>query len=233
MDWRGSGLLVTAIVSLMLLLGSMADDLTLTLVKVVYGLVFLMSVVSFLYIESRCRNPIVDLSAFRIRKFAFANLSTLFNFIAISMMTLALPFYLVNSLGLQDYFKAGQVMLVIPFIMAVVSPFSGWVYDRYKSHYHSSFGMLVMAVALMAMSLVAPMRSLPLLLVCLAIFGIGGGLFTSPNNSEVMSSLPLQKSGIASSTLATVRNFGNTVGVSVVSILLYVVIRGEVITRSA
>ena len=183
--------------------------------------------------ESRCRNPIVDLSAFRIRKFAFANLSTLLNFLAISMMTLALPFYLVNSLGLQDYFVAGQVMLVIPLVMAVVSPFSGWVYDRFQSHYHSSFGMLVMAVALVAMSLVAPLRSLPLLLACLALFGIGGGLFTSPNNSEVMSSLPLHKSGIASSTLATVRNFGSTVGVSVVSILLYIVIHGEVISAPA
>jgi EmrB/QacA subfamily drug resistance transporter len=233
MDWQGSALLVTAIVSLMLLLGSMADDLALSPPKIAYGLIFVASLAGFLYVESRCRNPIVDLSSFRIKKFAFANLSTLFNFIAISMMTLALPFYLVNSLGLQDYFKAGQVMLVIPFIMAVVSPFSGWVYDRYKSHYHSSVGMLVMAIALVAMSLVAPVRSLPLLLVCLALFGIGGGLFTSPNNSEVMSSLPLQKSGIASSTLATVRNFGSTVGVSVVSILLYVVIRGEVINAPA
>jgi hypothetical protein len=64
------------------------------------------------------------------------------------------------------------------------------------------------------------------------VLGIGGGLFTSPNNSEVMSSLPLRSSGIASSTLATVRNFGNTVGVSMVSILMYVVIRGEVINAS-
>jgi EmrB/QacA subfamily drug resistance transporter len=233
MDWRGSGLLVTAIVSIMLLLGSLADDLTLSPLKIAYGLVFATSVAGFLYVESRCRNPIVDLSAFRIRKFAFANLSTLLNFLAISMMTLALPFYLVNSLGLQDYFKAGQVMLVIPFVMAVVSPLSGWIYDRFQSHYHSSFGMLVMAVALVAMGIVAPLRSLPLLLACLALFGIGGGLFTSPNNSEVMSSLPLHKSGIASSTLATVRNFGSTTGVSVVSILLYIVIQGEVIKASA
>jgi hypothetical protein len=93
--------------------------------------------------------------------------------------------------------------------------------------------MLVMAFALIALSFVAPMLSLAPLLACLAAFGIGGGLFTSPNNSEVMGSLPLRKSGIASSTLATVRNFGNTIGVSMVSILLYVVIRGEVISASA
>jgi EmrB/QacA subfamily drug resistance transporter len=233
MDWRGSALLVTAIVSFMLLLGSLADDLVLSPPKIVYLMVFASSLSGFLYVESRCQNPIVDLSLFRIKKFAFANLSTLLSFLAVSMVTLSLPFYLVNSLGLQDYFKAGQVMLVIPFIMAVVSPFSGWIYDRFKSHYHSSFGMLVMAIALMALSFVAPLRSLPLLLACLALFGIGGGLFTSPNNSEVMSSLPLEKSGIASSTLATVRNFGSTVGVSVVSILLYIVIRGEVINAPA
>jgi hypothetical protein len=83
------------------------------------------------------------------------------------------------------------------------------------------------------MSIMASLRSLPLLLACLALLGIGGGLFTSPNNSEVMSSPPLHKSGIASSMLATVRNFGSTTGVSVVNILLYVVIRREVINASA
>jgi EmrB/QacA subfamily drug resistance transporter len=145
MGWQGSGPLVTVIVSIMLLLGSLADDLALSPLKIANGLVFATSVTGFLYAESRCRNPILDLSAFRIRKFAFANLSTLLNFLAISMMTLALPFYLVNSLGMQDYFAAGQVMLVIPFVMAVVSPLSGWIYDRFQSHYHSSFGMLVMA----------------------------------------------------------------------------------------
>jgi EmrB/QacA subfamily drug resistance transporter len=233
MDWQGSALLIVAIVSLMLLLGSMADNMTLTPLKIAYGLAFVAALAAFIYVESRCRNPIVDLAAFRVGKFTFANMSTLLSFIAISMMTLALPFYLVNSIGMQDYFKAGQVMLVIPFVMAVVSPFSGWIYDRFKSHYHSSFGMLVMALALIAMSITAPMLSLPVLLACLALFGIGGGLFTSPNNSEVMSSLPLEKSGIASSTLATVRNFGSTLGVSLVSILLYIVIRGEVITAPA
>ncbi len=233
MDWRGGALLVTAIVSLMVLLGSMANDLTISPFKIVCGLIVAAAVAGFFLIESRCRDPIVDLSAFRVKRFSFANGSTLFCYLATSMLTLSLPFYLVNSLGLQDYFKAGQVMLVIPFMIAVVSPLSGWIYDRFKSHYHSSFGMLVTAIALLAMSLTATMLSLPILIACLALFGIGGGLFNSPNNSEVMGALPLEKSGIASSTLATVRNFGNTLGVSMVSILLYFEIRGEVISAPA
>jgi hypothetical protein len=50
-----------------------------------------------------------------------------------------------------------------------------------------------------------------------------------------MSALPIQKSTIASSTLATVRNFGDSFGVSVASIRLYMQLRacgfnGQLIT---
>ena len=227
MDWRGSATLIAAIVSLMVLLGGFADNVAVTPLAIAAGLIFAASLAAFVYTERRQPNPIVDLSVFRIRPFAFANLSTMINFIAYSMLTLAMPFYLVNSLGFQDYFKAGQVMFVVPFVMAIVSPASGWIYDRFQSHYHSSFGMLVMAASLIAVYFIAPTLSLSLLLVCLAIFGVGAGLFTSPNNSEVMGSLPLPKAPIASSTLAAVRNLGNTIGISFLSILLYIALKAQ------
>jgi EmrB/QacA subfamily drug resistance transporter len=224
MDWVGAGTLVSGVVSLMLLLNSLADCEQLTLGMYAYLGLFLVSLGAFVYTELKHRNPIVDLSVFRVKNFTFANLSTMINFIAFSIFALTMPFFLEIVHGYSPD-QVGTFLLILPAVMAVVSPISGWVYDRLQSTYHSSFGMLVMAAGLFGLSFAIRSPDVVPILACIAIFGFGSGLFTSPNNTEVMSALPIQKSTIASSTLATVRNFGNSIGVSVASIMLYMQLR--------
>jgi EmrB/QacA subfamily drug resistance transporter len=224
MDWVGAGTLILTISSLMMLLGSLADCKELTFQMYVNAGVVLVSLVWFIITESTHKNPIVDLSVFKVHKFKFANLSTLINFITYSMFIVCMPFFLEISMGYTPS-QVGQALLIIPFITAFISPLSGWLYDKFQSTYHSSFGMLVMSAGLFSMSYATLKLNVPLLLAGFAILAFGIGLFASPNNTEVMSALPLKKSGIASSTLATVRNFGNAIGVSLVSILLYMQLR--------
>jgi DHA2 family multidrug resistance protein-like MFS transporter len=50
--------------------------------------------------------------------------------------------------------------------------------------------------------------------------GIGFGFFQSPNNREIMGSVPRERSGSASGVLATVRVTGQTVGAALVAIAL-------------
>ena len=54
--------------------------------------------------------------------------------------------------------------------------------------------------------------------VAMILLGIGGALFQSPNNTELMSALPREKLSIASSVTATVRNLGFTLGVSLAAV---------------
>ena len=55
----------------------------------------------------------------------------------------------------------------------------------------------------------------------MAIMTLGNGMFQSPNNSLVMSTVPKNKLGIAGSINALVRNLGIVVGVSFSTTLLY------------
>ncbi len=224
MDWIGAATLVASVVSLMLLLNSLADCERITWEMYANFGIFLLALAAFVYTELKHRNPIVDLSVFRVKNFTFANLSTMINFIAFSTFTLTMPFFLEIVYGYSPD-QVGTLLLVLPVVMAFVSPLSGWVYDKLQSTYHSSFGMLVMAAGLFSLGFAIRSPDVLPILACIAIFGFGSGLFTSPNNTEVMSALPIQKSTIASSTLATVRNFGNSIGVSVASILLYMQLR--------
>jgi MFS family permease len=50
---------------------------------------------------------------------------------------------------------------------------------------------------------------------------LGNGLFQSPNNSLIMSTVPKHKLGIAGSVNALVRNLGMVLGVSLSTTLLY------------
>jgi hypothetical protein len=54
--------------------------------------------------------------------------------------------------------------------------------------------------------------SLSSVVLGLCAIGLATGLFQSPNNSAIMSSVPASKLGVASALLATVRNLGFVAG---------------------
>ncbi|MCD1294941.1 MFS transporter [Methanocella sp. CWC-04] len=221
MDVTGALLLILTVVSLMMFLGDLAGNYNVNGVMIAYVLVFILSAAALVISETKHSYPIVDFSVFKVRKFAFSNLSLLINFVIVFMFNFLMPFYFE---GVKDFrpSQVGQVLIIIPMIMSIASPISGWIYDRYQSIYHSSLGMLMMAVSLLMIGYFASRMDVTMILASFVLFGIGNGLFQSPNNSEVMGSLPMSKSGTASSMIATVRNMGMTLGVSFGSILLSV-----------
>lgn len=60
-----------------------------------------------------------------------------------------------------------------------------------------------------------------LFVVTSLFYGVGIGLFQSPNNSVIMSSVDKQFLGIADSVNSLARNFGMELGVSLSTIILY------------
>ncbi len=231
MDWKGSTAFVVSVVALMVFLGEYASNTHLTLLMEALLIIFAVSLVVFLYVESRIKNPLVDLSIFKVRKFTFANLSTFLFAMAMSMFSLIIPFYLELVVGYTPS-GVGTSLIIIPLVVCVVSPLSGWFYDRVESHRHSSFGMLVLALSLAGLSYFTISRDMLAIFSCFALLGLGNGLFQSPNNTEVMSALSAEKSHTASSVLAMVRNMGLTLGVSVASILMSVWLGGASIFAS-
>src|SRR5260370_4806589 len=56
--------------------------------------------------------------------------------------------------------------------------------------------------------------NLPLVMLALAIFGIGQGLFISPNSGAIMATVPAELTGEAGSLLNMVRNLRMSVGIA-------------------
>ncbi len=80
--------------------------------------------------------------------------------------------------------------------------------------------MLITSLAFLMLAYFAITRQVPGMLFAFVLFGIGVGLFQSPNNTTIMSALPRQHMAVASSVTATGRNLGMALGVSFGSILL-------------
>ena len=64
--------------------------------------------------------------------------------------------------------------------------------------------------------------NLCIIIGALFLWGIGQGLFTSPNSTETMISLPREKTAIASSVSTTAKSLGGALGVSFASIFTLV-----------
>ncbi len=63
-------------------------------------------------------------------------------------------------------------------------------------------------MALYAFTFITPTTAYPTLAIELAVMGLGGGLFWSPNTSAAMNASPANRLGVASATLATLRQAG-------------------------
>ena len=71
------------------------------------------------------------------------------------------------------------------------------------------------------MSTLNEKRALISMVFYMAVMTIGNGLFQSPNNSLIMSTVPKDKLGIAGSINGLVRNLGMVCGIALSTTLLY------------
>jgi len=219
MDWVGAFSMILFMVAIILFMGDLAGGPGLGPVTVGYLLLFIASFGVFLVNESRHRDPLLDLSIFRNRKFTLPSIAMILLFISFFMVNLVGPFYFEGVMGLQPS-QVGLVFLIAPIIMIIASPLSGWLYDRYQYRFTAAAGIFLCGISMLLLSYGALAMDLGIIVLTFVPLSIGSALFQSPNNTEIMRALPKEKLGIASSLSATIRNLGMTLGVSLSSILL-------------
>jgi MFS family permease len=170
----------------------------------------------FYVIQKQVPEPILDLSLFKVRTFWAANLANFLNFVSYSSLLVLMPFYLEEVLG-YDPEHAGFLMSAIPLTVFVVAPIAGHLCDQIGTRTLSAVGAFVSAVALLGMAgfigtgLHEHTREIRVILALLLI-GLSSGLFQSPNNVALMSSIAADKLGVASALMATIRNLGLVTG---------------------
>ncbi|MHB8126886.1 MAG: MFS transporter [Desulfitobacteriaceae bacterium] len=212
-DFAGATLFTLGMISLLLAVNNGQDwgwQSTPILSGVVLGILLLGF---FFYTETRVQDPIIDLSLFRNQPFLVGNLSGLLSFVAMFSNVMLMPFYLQHILFYTPS-QVGLLMTAFPLTMAIVAPISGYISDRIGPVSLTTGGLIVTATGLFYLSTLTSLSTTLQIIPGPILMGLGAGLFNSPNNSNVMSSVHPSKLGVAGGINALVRNVGMVIGIA-------------------
>jgi len=190
--------------------------------------------VVFGVIETRVAEPMFRLSLFRVRAFAAGNLAALLVAIARGGLQFMIIIWLQGIwLPLHGYdfaatpLWAGIYMLPLTAGFLISGPVAGSLSDRFGARTLATTGLLLLAGAFLGLMALPVNFSYPAFAVLLALSGIGQGMFSAPNTSAVMGSVPPGERGVASGMRATFQNSGTALSIGVFFSLMVVGLAGS------
>lgn len=176
--------------------------------------------IAFLMVELRRKQPLLQLSLFKNPLFSLSIFCAFLVFVSNFCFNIIAPFYAQNMLNMSP-FSAGFLLMLFPISMVIIAPLSGALSDKIGSELLTFAGLIVMVIAQFGLARLHEGSPVLLVGVWIAMLGIGSGLFGSPNNSLVMSTVPRTQLGSAGSVNSLVRNVGMVVGITVATSILF------------
>ncbi|MGB7861200.1 MAG: DHA2 family efflux MFS transporter permease subunit [Acidimicrobiia bacterium] len=169
---------------------------------------------AFVIVELRVEHPMLQLRLFKSVMLTVGVVTGVLVFVCLSAVFLLLPFYLSGVLG-WSVLRMGLLLGVAPVMMGIVSPLSGTLSDRIGVRRLTLGGLTVIALSYVGF-LTLTTETTAIHFVALAIpYGIGIGIFQSPNNSAIMGSVPAEYMGVGGGLLNLTRLLGQIVGIAV------------------
>jgi len=173
----------------------------------------------FIWWENRFAYPLLDLTIFRIPAFTLGNIARWFSFITMSVSNLLMPFFLQLGMGL-DPLRTGILVAPTSVAMALLAPLTGWMSEKFAPERLCALGLTVNGAALIFLSFLGPGSSAIEVVFGLALMGVGMGIFQTPNNNLLMSSVPRHRLGVGSSVLSIVRSLGYSLGATLAAAIV-------------
>ena len=181
----------------------------------------------FIKVEDKIKAPMLDISIFKNKLFSLSIFCGFTSFISIGAINIILPFYLQDVLKLGPS-VAGLMMTVSPIVLAVVAPVSGYLSDKIGSEKISALGLSIMTLGIFSLMLFKESTPLVIVGILIGSVSLGSGIFQSPNNSLIMSTVDKSKLGVAGSINGLIRNLGMTTGIALSTSLLYSLMSGKI-----
>jgi EmrB/QacA subfamily drug resistance transporter len=220
-DWPGALLLMPSLVLAVLALNqaSVWPPTSPAMIGSVAAAAILMAM--FVRRERTTSSPLVNLDLFGRRAFAAGIIAVGLGYALLYGMFLLMAFALMHGFG-ESARLAGMKLAIIPVVLGIVAPLSVTLCGRWGSSTVRVAGMVITAGALMALCIVAlkPVGSLISGLTAFAVFGVGLGLFVTPNSNATIDAAPPHHAAEAGSTINLFRILGSCIGVSSASSML-------------
>jgi EmrB/QacA subfamily drug resistance transporter len=227
-DWAGMLLFIFALGIFLYGISTIINS-WMGLVLSIIGLALCIFLCAF---ELRRDNPFVDVRMFAQNKnFSFSNLAALFNYAATFAVSYWLSIYLQQVKGMTAR-AAGLFMISQPILQAIISPISGRMSDKHSPFILASAGMAVCTAALACFVFFHVDTSLAAVMGVLLVIGLGFGLFSSPNQTAIMSSVAANQYSMASSLIATSRSVGEVFCMAIIAFVSQACLGGQTLQQS-
>ena len=162
--------------------------------------------------------PLFAVDLLRRSNFALSVLTSVCCFVAQMAAYVSLPFYLQNVLG-RSQVESGLLISPWPLGTFIAAPIAGHLADRHSAGVLGGIGLGMFTAGLASLALLPAHPSSSAIIWRMALCGLGFGFFQSPNNREMVSSAPKERSGGAAGMLGTARMTGQTLGAVLVALI--------------
>ena len=180
----------------------------------------------FGWVELKVDHPVFDVRFLGNLNFLSANVASLCAYMATFAVTIILNYHLQYIKGFDSQ-TAGTILQVAPVCQVILSPIAGRLADRYVPQILAAVGMGIATVSLVLFSFLNVGTSLEFLVASMVIYGVSFGLFSAPNTSVIMGSVPPKDTSVASAAVSTVRTVGQAMSMGLLT-LVFAFVMGNV-----
>jgi EmrB/QacA subfamily drug resistance transporter len=181
--------------------------------------VSVVAAISFVVVERRRSEPLIDIRFFRSAPFSGATAIAVCAFAALA------GFLFLNTLYLQDLrgysaLHAGLITAPMALMTLCFAPLSGRLVANRGPRLPLTLAGPIMAIGAFLLGRLGEQASDVALLSAYCLFGIGFGLVNAPISNTAVSGMPRERAGVAGAVASTGRQIGASLGVAVTGSLV-------------
>ena len=177
------------------------------------------ALIAFVLLEMHQRVPMLDLSLFKNSTFSGANLTMLL--VALAMFGV----FFFNSLFLGQILhyspiQTGAAFLPMTVLIVFVAPLAGRFSDKIGSRWLMGAGLVLLSASLISFSMLDASSTFWHILPGLILGGFGMSLAMTPTTAAAMGSVPVDKAGVGSAVLNSMRQVGGSLGIALMGAIV-------------
>lgn len=227
-DWWGALSLGVTLSSVVLVLDKGTDWGWLSFESGLCYVIGILSLVAFIMIEHRAKEPMVDLKFFKDKVFVSALANNFIVFMGLMGSVFLIPVFAQTFLG-YDATQSGYLFIPMAVFFMVSAPIGGMLVGKIESRYVIAGSTFIAACGIFLFSLIDPRSNAYDIMIPLAIMAFGMGLGMAQRTQSIAAAVPVEEIGVASSVLALVRNISGAFGVALFGTILNATIKDKVI----
>jgi EmrB/QacA subfamily drug resistance transporter len=177
------------------------------------------ALVAFVLLELHQRVPMLDLNLFKNSTFAGANVVMLLVALAMFGVFFFNSLYLGNILHYSPI-QTGATFLPMTILIVFVAPLAGRFSDKIGSRWLMGAGLVFLSASLISFSRLGLDSNFWDILPGLLLGGVGMSLAMTPTTAAAMGSVPVNKAGVGSAVLNSMRQVGGSLGIALMGAIV-------------